>query len=46
MRIKTQQINIDIFLNEILLESIDYSIYFIQIKMPIVKDLNLEDIIY
>ena len=35
--------NIGIFLNQILLESIDYLFQFIQIKMPILKELKLED---
>ena len=38
--------NIDIFSNQILLESIDCLFLFIQIKMSILKDLKLEDVIY
>ena len=37
--------NIDIFLNQILLELIDYLFQFIQIKMTILKDLKRKDII-
>ena len=36
----------DIFTNQILLESIDCLFQFIQLKMPMLKDLKLEDIIY
>ena len=46
MRIKIQQINIDIFSNQILLELIDYLFQFIKIKMPILNNLKLEDITY
>ena len=46
VRIKEQQMRIDIFLDKILLELIDLFFYFIQIKMSILKDLKLEDIIY
>ena len=38
--------NIDIFSNQILLESIDYLLYFSQIKMKMLKDLKLKDIVY
>ena len=43
MRIKIQQMNIHIFSNRTLT---DCMFQFIQIKMPILKDLNLEDITY
>ena len=46
VRIKIQQINKDTFSNQILLEVIDYLFYFKQIKIPILKELRLEDIIY
>ena len=46
VRIKLHQTNLDIFSNQTLLESIVYSFQFIQIKMTILKDLKLEDIIY
>ena len=46
VRIKLHQINLDIFSNQTLLESIVYLFQFIQIKMTILKDLKLEDIIY
>ena len=46
VRMKTQQMNINIFLNQILLELIYFLFQFIQIKIPILKDLKLEDIIY
>ena len=39
---KIEQINIDVSLNQVFLDSIDYLFYFIQIKMPILKDLKLE----
>ena len=45
VRTKIQQINIDIFSNRILLKLIDY-VLFIQIKMLILKDLKLENIIH
>ena len=45
VRTKIQQINIDIFSNQILLKLIDY-VLFIQIKMLILKDLKLENIIH
>ena len=38
--------NIDIFSNQNLLDSIDYLYQFIQIKITVLKDLKLEDIIY
>ena len=38
--------NIDIFSNQNLLDSIDYLYQFIQIKITMLKDLKLEDIIY
>ena len=37
--IKIQQTNSDFFLNQILLESIDYLLEFIQIEMLLLKDL-------
>ena len=46
VRIKTQQMNINIFFNQILLELIYFLFWFIQIKIPVLKDLKLEDIIY
>ena len=46
VRIKIRKINIDIFSNLFLLELIDYFSQFIKIKMPILKDLKLPDIIY
>ena len=45
-RIKMRQINTDIFSNQVLLESINCLFYFIQMKMPMLKVLNLEDITY
>ena len=48
MRTKMQQMNIDIFLNQILLESIDIvnrKLVFIQMKMTMLKDLKLDRII-
>ena len=48
-KIKIRQMNIDIFSNQILLESIDYLFYlfcFIQMKITILKDLKLKDITY
>ena len=38
--------NLDIFSNQILLESIDCLFQFIQIKITMLKDLKLRDIIY
>ena len=46
VRIKAQQMNIDIFSNQILLESIGYLFSFIQMKITILKDLKLKNIIY
>ena len=46
VRIKIRKINIDIFSNLFLLELTDYFSQFIKIKMPILKDLKLPDIIY
>ena len=46
VRIKVRLIDIDIFSNQILLESIDYLFYFIHIKMAILKDLTFETNIY
>ena len=46
VRIKIQQMNKDTFSNQILLEVIEYLFYFKQFKMPILKELRLEDIIY
>ena len=45
-RIKIQQMNKGIFSNQILFELIGYLFQFIQIKMEILKDLKLKDIIY
>ena len=48
MRTKIQEMNIDIFLNQILLESIDIVnriLVFIQMKMTMLKDLKLDRII-
>ena len=45
VRIKIKM-NIGIFRNQSLLESIDYMFQFIQTKMIILKGLKLEDIIY
>ena len=48
MRTKIQQMNTDIFLNQILLESIDIvnrKLVFIQMKMTMLKDLKLDRII-
>ena len=44
--IKLQQTNLGFFLNQILLESIDYLFYFIQMKMLLLKDLKLRGITY
>ena len=46
LRIKIQQINADIFSNQVLLKLIDYFFYFIKIKMTVLKDLELKDVIY
>ena len=46
LRIKIQQINTDIFSNQVLLKLIDYFFYCIQIKMTVLKDLELKGIIY
>ena len=46
VRIKILQMNIDIFSNQILVELMDYLFQFIEIKMPTLKDLKLEDNIY
>ena len=46
MLIKIQQMNLDIFSNQILLNSIDYLFRFIEIKVIILKDLMLECIIF
>ena len=45
VRIKIRQRSLDIFSNQILLESIDYLFYFIQIKVLLLKDLKLKGII-
>ena len=45
VRIKIPQINLYIFSNQILLESIDYLFWFIQIKATMLKGLILENII-
>ena len=46
VRIKIQQMNLHIFSNQILLESIDYLFQFIQIKATMLKDLMRKNIIY
>ena len=46
VRIKIRQMNIAIFSNQFLLESIDYLFSFIQTKMTILNYLKLEGIIY
>ena len=46
MIIKIQQMNIDTFFNQILMELIDYLFLFIQIEMLILKDLMFENIAY
>ena len=46
MRIKIQQMNVDIFLKQTLLELTDYLFPFIQIKMTVLRDLKIEDITY
>ena len=46
VRTKIQQKDLDILSNQIFLESIDYLFQFIQIKMPILNDLKLENITY
>ena len=43
---KIQQVNLDIFSNQIFLESMDSMIQFMQIKIKIRKDLILQDITY
>ena len=43
MRLKIQQINIDVYSNQILLKSIDCLFYIIQIEMSMFKDLMLEN---
>ena len=42
MNKKTQQMNLDILSNQILLELIDFLFYFIQTKMAILIDLKLK----
>ena len=44
VRIKLQQILIDIFLNQTLCELADCLFWFIKIKVTVLKDLKLEDI--
>ena len=46
LKIKIRQMNLDIFSNQILLESIDCLFQFIQIKITMLKDLKLRDIVY
>ena len=46
VRIKMRQMNINIFSNQILLESTNYLFLFIQIKITILAYLKLEDITY
>ena len=42
VRRKIQHLDIDIFLNQILLELIDYLFQFIQIKIPVLNNSNLK----
>ena len=44
--IKIQQMNTDIFSNQILLELINYLFWFMQIMATMLKNLMLENIIY
>ena len=46
VRKKSQQMSKDIFSNQFLLELMDYLFQFIQIKLPMLKDLKHEGIIY
>ena len=46
MIIKVIQMNLDIFSNQILLESIDYLFWFAQMKMLLLKNLKLKGITY
>ena len=46
MILKKGQMNLDIFLNQILLESIDYLFWFMQIIATMLIDLMLENIIH
>ena len=46
MRIKIQQMNLDIFFNQTLLKSVDCLFKILQMKMEMLKDLMLEDITY
>ena len=43
VRIKIQQMDTDIFFNQILLEWINCLFKFIQIKIPMLRDLKLKD---
>ena len=45
VRIKIWQMNLDIFSNQILLESVDYLFEYIQIKITMLKNFKLRDII-
>ena len=46
VRIKMQQMNIDIFFNQTLWELTNCLFWLVQIKATILKDLKLEDITY
>ena len=46
VRIKMQQMNIDIFFNQTLWELTNCLFWLVQIKTTILKDLKLEDITY
>ena len=46
VRIKIQQMNEDIFFNQTLLESMNYLFYLIQMRLAMLKDLMIENIIY
>ena len=46
VRIKIQQMNKDIFFNQTLLESMNYLFYLIQMRLAMLKDLMIENIIY
>ena len=46
MILKKRQMNLDIFLNQTLLESIDYLFWFMQIIATMLIDLMLENIIH
>ena len=46
VRLEAQQMNIDILLNQILCELIDFMFWFIQTKMKGLKDLMVKSVIY